>query len=143
MKGISVAPLQDRIRAGSIPEPMSGCWLWIGHIKANGYGTLGVKVDGGWRTSHAHRVAYEAFVAEVPDGLDLDHRCRTRCCVNPDHLEPVARSINLRRSPLMSRQSSKTTCPKGHHYSGTNSRGTRVCRICAAEASRNHYRRNR
>ena len=125
-----------RIEAHSIPEPNTGCWLWLGHVKANGYGTINVKVDDRWLTQNAHRVSYEAFIGPVPDGSDLDHTCRLRCCVNPGHLEPVSRSENLRRSPLMARQADKATCPNGHPYSGVNSRGARVCRTCMTEAAR-------
>lgn len=121
-----------------MPEPNSGCWLWLGQIKSNGYGTLGVKVGDKWRTVHAHRLSYETFVGAISIGLDLDHKCRNRACVNPAHLEPVSRSVNLRRSPLMNRQRDKKTCPKGHPYSGANSRGQRICHICLAAATRRY-----
>lgn len=127
-------PISERLTALSIPEPNSGCWIWIGHQKNNGYGTLGVKTGGRWQTKHAHRMSYEVFVGPVPSGLDLDHKCRVRCCINPDHLEPVTRSINLARSPQMNRQSTKTRCPRGHEYSGVNSRGQRICHACLAAA---------
>lgn len=132
-----------RILANSTPEPNSGCWLWTGHAKPNGYGTLGIKRDGRWFTAHAHRVSYEQFVGVIPAGTDLDHKCRLRCCVNPDHLEAVTRSVNLRRSPLMSRQESKDTCPRGHKYSGSNSRGQRICAICAADATKRYRNRRK
>ena len=141
MRGVSVAPLRDRIEALSMPEPNCGCWLWLGHLKRNGYGTLGVKSNGAWRTDHAHRASYEAFIGTVPEGADIDHKCRNRGCVNPQHLEPVTRSANLRRSPLMNRQGSKKHCPKGHAYSGTNSRGQRICHVCSAAATA-RYRNN-
>lgn len=135
-------PAISRLEALFIPEPNSGCWLWLGHIKSNGYGTLGVKMDGAWKTMHAHRICYEVHVGAIPKGSDLDHRCRLRCCVNPDHLEPVSRSENLARSPLMNRQTTKTCCPLGHQYSGINSRGQRICRECLnAAARRSHNKR--
>lgn len=143
MRGVSVAPLAERLDALSMPEPNSGCWLWLGHLKGNGYGTLAVKDGEEWRTQHAHIASYETFVGPVPDGHDLDHKCRLRCCINPGHLEPVTRSINLARSPLMNRQRHKTHCPAGHPYSGTNSRGQRICRPCLAAAqARSRARRN-
>lgn len=84
-----VPPLADRIDADG------SCWIWTGAITAHGYGTVGI--DG--RTRPVHRVVYEALTGEaIPDGLDLDHLCRVRSCVNPDHLEPVSRSENVRRS---------------------------------------------
>ena len=70
-----------------------GCWEWQGARSGNGYGTLGV--DG--RTRLAHRLSYQHFIGPIPDGLDLDHLCRVRWCVNPRHLEPVTRSVNATR----------------------------------------------
>lgn len=138
MRGVSVAPIADRLADLSIPEPNTGCLLWCGVVKKNGYGTIGVKVDGRWQTKHAHRVAYEATVGPIDPGFDLDHKCRNRACINPDHLEPVTRSVNLSRSPLMNRQENKTHCPRGHVYSGTNSRGQRICRECLRLAQQRH-----
>lgn len=82
-------PLLDRIdRNGS-----GGCWIWTGSIDRDGYGYLH---DG--RRHNAHRWTYEKFVGPIPDGLEIDHLCRVRPCVNPDHLEPVTRlENNLRR----------------------------------------------
>ena len=70
-------------------EDVDGCWIWRGRIAPNGYGRLGSK--------YAHRVMYELHVGPIPTGLDVDHLCRVRHCVNPRHLEPVTRSENLRR----------------------------------------------
>jgi hypothetical protein len=117
-----------RILARIAVEPESGCWLWQGYIEKNGYGRLGRK----W----AHRLSYQAFVGAVPDGLELDHKCRTPRCVNPEHLEPVTHAENMRRSPLGAAvlHRSKTHCPSGHPYSGDNLfvfRGMRYCRECS------------
>jgi len=124
----------ERLEQSSMPEPNSGCWLWLGHLKPNGYGTLAVKSGDDWRTQHAHRVSYEAHVGAIPVNSDLDHKCRNRACVNPQHLEPVTRSENLSRSPLMNRQDGKIHCPRGHLYSGINNRGQRICAQCLAAA---------
>lgn len=66
------------------------CWVWQGHIqKGTGYGTLGIHL--------AHRLSWERVNGSVPEGLDLDHLCRVRCCINPAHLEPVTRRENVMR----------------------------------------------
>jgi hypothetical protein len=70
----------DRFDASYVPEPNSGCWLWIGALGATGYGRF--SWDG--RDGLAHRASYERFVDFVPDGLDIDHLCRVRSCVNPN-----------------------------------------------------------
>lgn len=99
----------------------------------------------------AHRVAYEIHVGPIPDGLEIDHLCRVRCCVNPDHLEPVTHRENMRRSPSWNsvgrRQKAKTHCPKGHPYSGYNlivtKSGCRFCRKCQNSHKRKAYRRRK
>lgn len=69
------------------------CWRWRGSIQANGYGRF--RANG--KTTYAHRAAYALFVGPIPDGLGLDHLCRNRWCVNPEHLEPVTQRENIRR----------------------------------------------
>lgn len=75
-----------------------GCWLWDGATGATGYGQMSGRIDGKPRTIQAHRVAYEIMVGPVPDGLELDHLCRNRECVNPAHLEAVPHLLNCLRS---------------------------------------------
>lgn len=77
-----------------IPEPNSGCWLWLGAHSSNDYGTVR---DRSGKVSNAHRVVYVEEVGAIPDGLVLDHTCRNPACVNPDHLESVSFAENLRR----------------------------------------------
>lgn len=72
----------------------AGCWLWQGHL-TNGYGKI--QIGGrGKPKKRAHRWVYEQMVGPIPEGLDLDHLCRVRNCVRPDHLDPKTRSANLR-----------------------------------------------
>src|SRR5579859_2557119 len=115
-----------------------GCWLWQGNIALNGYGVFshGSRAGGRKRqTVYAHRAAYVLLRGDVPVGLELDHLCRVRRCVNPSHLEPVTRRENVLRglAPSVIRQvnAKKTACPRGHAYDGVNINGARICRTCA------------
>ncbi len=119
------------------------CWEWLASRGESGYGRL--RFNG--KEVKAHRYAYELLVGPIPEGLDLDHLCRNRGCVNPRHLEPVTRSVNLRRSPLIH----PGHCPQGHLYDDENSyfertkKGyvTRKCRECRKILSRRWYERKR
>jgi hypothetical protein len=120
------------------------CWLWTSSIDRGGYGQF----DLGNKSTIAHRWAYEFCVGDIPEGLDLDHLCRVRHCVNPDHLEPVTRSENMRRSPIAISgiNARKTHCKRGHEFTPENtyrdSRG-RKCRECVLAASRRQRARGR
>ena len=122
------------------------CWLWTAaRTTPGGYGK--VKLDG--RTCLAHRVAFEELVGPIPDGLQLDHLCRVRECVNPAHLEPVTASENLRRSPIVGRHPrppSPDRCPQGHQYDETNARRDRgriYCKTCKRERALAYYHRTK
>lgn len=109
-----------------------GCWLWQGNIGSGGYGRVWY---GRGRQFRAHRVAYELAYGPVPEGLVLDHLCRTRRCVRPDHLEAVSQRINnLRGVGLAAERARVTECVAGHALVGDNvyrpGRGTRDCRAC-------------
>lgn len=115
------------------------CWLWTGAL-LYGYGTM--KVNGS--ATSPHRFAYELLVRHIPDGFNIDHLCRVRNCVRPDHLEAVTRGENVRRgeSPS-SKNRDKTHCKNGHPFSGDNLvvvKGRyglqRQCRICRTECKR-------
>lgn len=130
-----------------VPEPNSGCWLWLGALASGGYGVSWVVGAGRQRASH--RVAYEALVGPVPVGLELDHLCRTRSCCNPLHLEPVTHQVNVLRSPIQrpAINSGKTHCPRGHEYNDANTylttAGIRVCRACRRPKQRAYRERRK
>lgn len=118
-----------------------GCWVWLGKPANTGYGQIGF--DHPKRvTRNAHRVVYELLVGEVPEGKQLDHTCRNRLCVNPEHLEPVTQRENLLRgSGIPARNAAKTHCINGHElvegsYWSYGSRGGRQCKEC-------HYARKK
>lgn len=122
----------SKVSGGDFTE----CWEWTGY-STRGYGRFNV----GGASRLAHRIAYELMVAPVPEGLDLDHLCRNRACVNPYHLDPVTRRVNLRRSPRVQ----VTHCPAGHPYAGKNlllDDGKRKCRTCVNRRVRERKQRN-
>jgi hypothetical protein len=82
-----------------VDQPEGECWLWHGMKNGDGYGLVR---RGGLDEGHSitHRVVYEALVGLIPVGMELDHLCRERSCVNPDHLEPVLHRVNVQRGAL-------------------------------------------
>lgn len=88
--GFSVAAVERVLRK---VDATGLCWEWTACRNREGYGR--VTVEG--VSQYAHRLLWLMFVGEIPEGLDLDHLCRNRGCVNPDHLQPVTRSVNVAR----------------------------------------------
>lgn len=115
------------------PTLRTECWLWAAAIGPDGYGCF-------WALSSmvkAHRFAYESSVGPIQVGLQIDHLCRVRSCVNPSHLEPVTQRENIMRGTSPSAMHArKTHCPNGHTYEGgnlyLNPSGSRACRACRA-----------
>lgn len=101
------APIVDRLwfrtdKAGTVPthRPELGpCWLWRGSLNEAGYGLIFDTAQR--RPLLVHRLSYETLVGPIPEGLHLDHLCRTRSCLNPTHLEPVTAAENNRRAALI------------------------------------------
>ena len=137
--------LPDRFWAKVSVDDTTGCWLWQGaRNKRSGYGSVADPVKGS--SGYAHRFAYRELVGPIPEGLVIDHLCRVRHCVNPDHMEPVTSGENVLRgiSPA-AMQKRQTHCIHGHEFTPENTyewRGHRACRTCAAERElRNGKRR--
>ena len=119
-----------RFDALCMPEPMSGCVLWIGALSSNGYGQF-------WFNRGqigAHVWAWVAANGPLPVGLQIDHLCRNRACVNARHLEAVTGKVNtLRGTSPAALNNFKTHCLRGHELSGRNLiqiARRRVCREC-------------
>ena len=117
-------------------EKTDTCWNWIGFIN-DGYGKFNIKdVDGKWKQYFSHRVSWSIHGRKFTDGMVLDHICRNRKCINPDHLREVTPEENVLKNSLsfVSINSEKTKCPSGHLYLGENLRhtktGARYCLEC-------------
>lgn len=106
------------------------CLLWSASQNHQGYGKF-------WwqgKTITAHRFAYIQLVGPVPDGLQLDHTCHQRRCVNPEHLHCVTPKENIANG--LHHAAQRTHCPRGHPYSHRNVNGDRCCRACNALTAR-------
>ena len=117
-------------------EKTDYCWNWTATKSKRGYGTF--RIDD--KMIRVHRFSYELHKGKILNGLTIDHLCRNRSCVNPDHLEAVTIKKNtLRGIGPASQNVKKTHCPKGHKYSGSNLyvlNGTRYCKTCKLDNQR-------
>jgi hypothetical protein len=112
-------------------ETGRGCWEWRGHRLQSGYGTASDSRG----TEPAHRRSYRLFVGPIGAGLEIDHLCRNRGCVRPDHLELVTHRENLLRGQGVSAENArKSVCVNGHELNFANTyirkNGNRDCRVC-------------
>ncbi len=129
-------------------DKTEGCWLWTAARYWDGYGAFmtGYKKDKNKRMVRAHRYAYELLVGPIPEGMELDHLCRNRACVNPTHLEPVTHKVNtLRGETISAAFAARSHCSKGHAYDDQNlyrhPDGSRRCRECHKLEERARRRR--
>jgi hypothetical protein len=119
------------------------CWVWTGPLDSRGYGNMNIKGRG----PIAHRHAYEFAVGPIPEGLEIDHLCRVRACVNPAHLEPVTSAENMRRAADAKFAARGNVCINGHEYTPDNTyvnpRGGRQCRICMRDYAKRYQARKK
>ena len=138
--------LLDRINSKIRVDP-GGCHIWTGVVtsrrRADGYGLIHV-ID---RMKLVHRVLYEIKNGPIPEGLTLDHLCRNRNCVNPEHMEPASLRENILRGCGASAvHARKTHCPRGHPYDEENTHrynGARYCRKCKRIRDRQRYTKHK
>jgi hypothetical protein len=113
-----------------------GCWLWSGSVNPQGYGLYGSARRRERRA--AHRAVYELVKGPIPEGLTLDHKCRVRSCVNPEHMDAVPIAENIQRAPRVA----SGLCKRGHPiyriYVSPTGKQQRVCTECGRERVRKH-----
>lgn len=140
----STPSLAERFWAKVDRSDPAGCWIWVGTRLVGGYGKLQYRK----RQLLAHRVAYELVRGPIPDGLVIDHLCRVRHCVNPDHLEVVESRENTRRGMSPSAVANRTDiCAKGHvgqyHVYPSGHRRCLTCQAAWKAAYRETYNASR
>ena len=122
-------------------DKMGCCWYWIASTHSNGYGQFSYH----GKNKLAHRLSYEDKYGDIPQGLVMNHICRTRHCVNPDHLEVITLEKNIQIGISVNRN--KTHCKREHEYTEENthirSTGFRQCRTCALISKRKYNQRKK
>lgn len=141
MKGPKPKPAIERFMRHVEMVTESGCWIWTGGL-SSGYGNF----HNGFTQCMAHRFSYESYRGPIANGMDIDHLCRVRCCVNPWHLEVVTRRENvLRGIGPCAINAKKLHCVNGHELAGDNLyiwSGKRRCKSCRRDVNRKWYWRN-
>jgi hypothetical protein len=139
--------LPERFWSKVRPAGHDACWEWTASLSAGPSGGYAQYKHEG-RVTRGHRLTFQYFIGEIPDGLVLDHLCRNRACVNPYHLEPVTRRENtIRGETLAAQQLKQTHCLNGHELSPDNIYSTRPtrrsCKTCARNSARAAYKLKR
>ena len=136
-RGTALRRFWEKVSIEDGPLPTQ-CWIWTAGVTKDGYGRF--RPVAGETMKLAHRWAMEQFCYPLSDDLEVDHLCKVRNCVNPDHLEDVNRDENMRRAR-------KTHCKWGHELSEENvyvtPKGHRQCRECGNGAQRAYQKRLR
>jgi len=128
----------DRFWSGVSQPADSDCWEWTRGKNSSGYGRISIA----YKNRLTHRVSYTLMVGPIPDGLTLDHLCRNKICVNPDHLEPVPSLVNVRRAKphLLDRD----TCANGHAITPDSvyvfKSGKSSCKQCSSDKQKARVR---
>lgn len=130
------------INSNTLKSP-SGCWEWQGSRNHGGYARMTFR---GNSNTRVHRIMYEVFKGKIPYTIVINHKCRVRHCINPDHLELKTIGENvLMGETLPAKQLLRTHCPRGHEYNEENTYITKVggrdCRPCGREQAREYRRR--
>lgn len=140
-------PVFERFWRNVREDPETGCWVWAGGLRqVSGYGNIFLF----GKATPAHRYSYREWVGAIPSWLEMDHLCRNRACVNPNHLEAVTRSQNWLRGVGPERALAylrgRTHCCHGHEYTNENTHWyhrQRRCRICSNAQSHKYYEETR
>lgn len=125
-----------------MPDCVIDCIVWVGHRDRGGYGRFQM----GDFCDLAHRFSYRAWNGPIPSGMEIDHLCRNRWCVNPEHLEAVTGTVNIMRGVGVTAQNAKKThCKHGHEFTAKNTyvytiggHVSRYCRACRKAADSTH-----
>lgn len=136
-----------RFAAKYAVDPETDCWVWQAYVRPDGYGTF----MAGGKNYRSHRWSYEHLVGPIPDGLVLDHLCRNRACINPDHLEPVTSFVNTIERGMGGRAVTyrERKCKRGHLltdeniYTSPTNAAVRQCIQCRQIREQNRASRGR